>query len=372
MIKAKYDLEQLNKYTKKGKFTCEKHPYADIFIYGYTQIDSQTQNRIVWDDININLRGLIVDHEGNVISRAFQKFFTFRNYVSDNTVLLSENQLKKIKSNNFRVYEKVDGTFSILYWINDTPYLATQRSFKSPKAFKATEILHKKYSHLIEKLDRKKTYIFEAIYPETKVVVDYGNEEKLYLIGVLDTKTGKELELEQIGFETAKEYTSELKNLKPLEELQNLNLPNKEGFVVKYDNGDNIKVKFPWYKRAHKVVNQIIAYKNAAYLLEKQLKDILRFQSNILTQEKLWKHFNNGGSISDIEKNLSDVLYSLGAEHWIQEQYKSYKDYINDHKSLDKFDFDKDIKFDFDSRIGLPESESVIWNRISRLINTYD
>ena len=75
---------------------------------------------------------------------------------------------------------------------------------------------------------------------------------------------------------------------------------------------------------------------------------------------------------SDIEKNLSDVLYSLGAEHWIQEQYKSYKDYINDHKSLDKFDFDKDIKFDFDSRIGLPESESVIWNRISRLINTYD
>ncbi|MGG8496981.1 RNA ligase [Tenacibaculum sp. TC6] len=371
LMKNKFEIEKLNQYVKLGKFTVEKHQDDDIYIYGYSQIDSNSHNRIKWDDFNINMRGLIVDSDGNVLSRAFQKFFTYKNYVSEDTILLSENQIQKIKTNNFRIFEKVDGTFTILYWIKDTPYLATQRSFKSPKAKKATEILHKKYKHTFDKLNRKKTYIFEAIYPETRVLVDYGEEEKLYLLGILDTETGNEEELVNIGFPIAKEYTQDFSYIKNIEDIKQLNLPNMEGFVLKYKDGLRIKVKFPWYERAHKVFNQIIAYKNASYQLEEQLKTILNIPKRKLTRKELWEHFENNGTISDIEKNIPDPLYSLGIEEWIKNEYDSFLSFTKQNNLSDIGSLKNDICFDFDSKIDLPESESVVWNRINRIIMSY-
>jgi len=372
MIKERYDLNLLNQYVKKGKFSVEKHINNDIYIYGYTQMDSETTQRIKWDDINVNLRGLIVDSNGKVLSRAFQKFFTFKSYLSDNTVLLSEQQIHTLGSDEYRIFEKVDGTFTILYWINDKPYLATQRSFKSPKAIKATKILHDKYSNCFSKLDKNKTYIFEAIYPETRVLVNNGEEEKLILIGVLDTKTGKELELEDIGFPKAKEYTEELKFVKDLKELRNLDLPNKEGFVVKYGDGLNIKVKFPWYDRAHRVFNNIIAYKNAAFQLEEQLRNILLLPDNKLTKEKVWNLFEKGLIIREIEKDIPDTFYSLGVQEWLNNQYEDYTKYKDMGNALSDYDFSEKEIFDVDNRISLPESESVVWNRINRLIEQYN
>lgn len=367
MIKKKYNIKELNRYVAQGRFTVEKHEEADIFIYGYSQMDSNSQSRRKWDGININLRGLIVDGEGNVLSRSFQKFFTFRNYVSNDTVLLSDQQIVKIPTGNIRIFEKIDGTFTVLYWIKDVPYLATQRSFRSPKAIRATEILHEKYSHTFQNLDKSKTYIFEAIYPETKVLVDNGLDEKLILLGIIDTLTGKDYELEDIGFPITKEYTKELKYLQNLKDLQDLNLPNKEGFVVRYDNGLRIKIKFPWYQRAHRVFDQIIAYKNAAYQLEDQLRDILGLSDNKLSKEKVWKMLENGYSLSDISKNISDVFYSLGAEEWLKNQFEEYVEYKRNKNSLDDFNFKNDEVFDYDKRISLPESESVVWNRMKRL-----
>ncbi len=372
MMKNKFDLNKLNEYVNLGKFTVEKHEKEDIYIYGYSQVDSNSYNKIKWDSTNINLRGLIVDSKGNVLSRTFQKFFTFRNYVSEDTVLLSENQVRKIKSNKFRIFEKVDGTFTILYWVNNTPYLATQRSFKSPKAIKATEILHKKYNYTFDKLDRDKTYIFEAIYPETKVLVDYGMEEQLFLLGIIDTKTGVEEELKDIGFPIAKEYTKDFSYLNRLDQIQNLNLPNMEGFVIKFDDGLRIKVKFPWYEKVHKVFNQIIAYKNASFQLEEQLKNMLGIPERKLNKKHVWMHFENGGDLSSIEKFIPDTLFSLGAEEWLKKEHQLYLDYKNKVGNVSNYDFTKENNsFDFDSKIGLPESESVVWNRIKRITETF-
>lgn len=367
MIKKKYDLNQLNSYTKTGKFTVEKHDKENIYIYGYAQVDLNSNSRFKWDAVNINLRGLIVDADGYVLSRSFQKFFTFKYYLSEKKAFLTDNQIREIPKGKMRIFEKVDGTYTVLYWINDTPYLATQRSFNSPKAKKATEILHNKYSHTFKNLDREKTYIFEAIYPETKVLVDYGNEDKLYLLGIVDTETGKEYELEDIGFPVAKEFTDDLENITNLKELQNLNLPNQEGFVVRYSNGLRVKIKFPWYEKTHKIFNQIIAYKNASFELENQLMQILEVPKRKLNKKWLFEQFKNGVSISEIEKDLPDVYYSLGAENWLINQYEYYKD--NSEKIINDAD---DEVFDLDSRINLPESESVVWNRIERLKNRFN
>ena len=371
MIKTKYNLDELNRYVDTGKFTVEKHNSADIYIYGYSQMDSDTSRRIKWNNTNINLRGLIVDSKGNVLSRSFQKFFTFKKYLSKNTIFMTEGQIKTIKSDKMRIFEKVDGTFTVLYWIDNIPYLATQRSFRSPKALKATKILYNKYSHTFDKLDKNKTYIFEAIYHETKVLVDYGNEHKLYLLGIVDTETGKDYELKDIGFPIAKEYTQELQQIKNLDDLKNLNLPNMEGFVIKYGDGLRIKIKFPWYDKTHRVFNQIIAYKNAAFQLEEQLRGFLEIPDNKLTQRKIWTLFEKGIAISEIEKNLPDVFYSLGVEEWLKSQHNEYVKYINKNKTIESKVFDE-RPYSFEERIDLPESECVVWNRINRLTNQYN
>ena len=36
-----------------------------------------------------------------------------------------------------------------------------------------------------------KTYLFEIIYPENRIVVDYGDYKGLVLIDVIDNETGK-------------------------------------------------------------------------------------------------------------------------------------------------------------------------------------
>ena len=93
----------------------------------------------------------------------------------------------------------------------------------------------KQYKEAIPKLNREKTYLFEIIYPENRFVVDYGKQSSLILLAVIDTKTGDEDNIEKyshLGFPMVQRF-------KPtnLNDLKELDLPNKEGFVVKFENG---------------------------------------------------------------------------------------------------------------------------------------
>ncbi|MDR1974496.1 MAG: T4 RnlA family RNA ligase [Bacteroidales bacterium] len=202
----------------------EKHPRADLYIYGYY---ATTKNH-VWDNISEQCRGLILDKDGNVVAKPFQKFWTFQQYLSDTTLLLNDNQIVEIPKCQFKILEKIDGTMATLYWIKDIPYLATQRSFTNPKAIVATRLLHEKYSHLFSSLNKKYTYIFEVVYPETKVIVDYKDKKDLYLIGLIENETGQNLSLTQTGFPTCMDYTNDFKHLKNFNDIAQLNVENQE------------------------------------------------------------------------------------------------------------------------------------------------
>ena len=92
----------------------------------------------------------------------------------------------------FEVFEKLDGSLGILYWLNNLPYIATRGSFESEQARHATEILHGRYQHTFSSMDTNKTYLFEIIYPENRIVVDYGEMDDLILLTVIDNQTGHE------------------------------------------------------------------------------------------------------------------------------------------------------------------------------------
>ncbi|MEM1009354.1 MAG: RNA ligase, partial [Myxococcota bacterium] len=179
----------------------QKHPDKALYIYNYTP---KAQYDRVWNEWTLACRGLIMEETGKVVARPFEKFFN-----------LGEMESQVIPDEPFEVYEKMDGSLGILYWSEGMPYMASRGSFDSDQALKANEMLQRQYKAALGKLNPAHTYLFEIIYPENRIVVDYGTTEALVLLGIVETSTGKELPLEDIGFPLVQRYDG----LKDLEQL---------------------------------------------------------------------------------------------------------------------------------------------------------
>ena len=358
----KFEHSILQKYVKETFVCYEKHPFADLHIYGYY---GASENVHVWDGISKYCRGIILDGDGNVVEMPFMKFWTFRQYLSDNLLLLNEEQIIRVPSGKFRITEKVDGTMVTLYWVEDCPYLATQRSFPNIKAIEATKILYEKYSHLFHVFDRNKTYVFEAIYPETKVLIDYGNTRDLVLIGVIDKASGKpERVPENIGFRTCKDYTEEYGYIRDLDELAALDLKNQEGFVLYYENGSMVKLKFPWYSQAHSILDRFMKNETQSVSLYRELSGIMKYTGmKIITIADVRKSISKGfADFEDIRVQVPSFYYLMGFDYWLY----LMKDIVqNDNKPI----FPQPEYFDFEERMRSPNVyETMIWKWENRFL----
>lgn len=358
----KFNHSILQKYVKNTFICHEKHPFADLHIYGYYATEEKQH---IWDENSIYCRGIILDGEGNVVEMPFMKFWTFKQYLSENLLLLNEGQMIRVPSNNFRITEKVDGTMVTLYWVGDTPYLATQRSFSNVKAIEATKILHKKYSHLFSRFDRSKTYVFEAIYPETKVLIDYGDMRDLILIGVIDKATGKPIKVpEDLGFRTCKDYTQEYGHIEDLNELAALNLQNKEGFVLYYEDGSMVKLKFPWYSHAHSILDKFMKYERQSFHWYKELSnDIGKSVMPIITMDDISESLKRGdANFEKVRLSVPSFYYLMGLEYWLC----LMKDIIlTKEQSL----FPQPEYFNFEERMQMPHIyETAIWEWEKRFL----
>jgi hypothetical protein len=216
-----------------------KHPKHDLYIYNYTQ---NTQFERIWNDVTLACRGLILDASGNVIARPFPKFFN-----------LGEIENQVLPDSNFEVFDKMDGSLGILYWIDEVPYMASRGSFSSNQSDKANEMLHGKYKKSWSLLDKNKTYLFEIIYPENRIVLNYGASEELVLLAIIGTQSGEEFPLEDIGFPLVEKYDG----IKDIQTLKEMELANKEGFIIKYANNFRVKIKFEEYLRLHRIITQV-------------------------------------------------------------------------------------------------------------------
>jgi hypothetical protein len=142
-----FDLNILNDYIEKGLVVKNDHPTLPLSIYNYTR---KTQYEKLWDNITKSCRGLILDNQGNVIAKSFDKFFN-----------LEELSPTEIPNEEFEVYEKLDGSLLVVFWYEGKWIVASRGSFTSDQAKKGIELL-KKYNTDI--MFRHLTYCFEIIY----------------------------------------------------------------------------------------------------------------------------------------------------------------------------------------------------------------
>ena len=237
----KYDLNILSKYIDEGLVIKQVHSTLPLSIYNYSR---ECQYSGKWDDITLNCRGLVLDNDGNVIAKPFPKFFNYE-----------ELKPEDIPNENFEVYEKMDGSLGIVFNYDGEWYMATRGSFQSDQAIKAKQILDTKYN--VSSLRKTRTYLFEIIYPENRIVVDYGNDEKLVLLAVIDTESGEEIPNSALYFmvEDGWDVVTTYKTWgEDWETLKREISKDNEGYVIRFSGGMRMKIKGVEYVRLHKIL----------------------------------------------------------------------------------------------------------------------
>jgi 8-oxo-dGTP pyrophosphatase MutT (NUDIX family) len=222
----------------------EKHPYANLYIYNYTE---KTKNAAYWNEMTLWARGMIVSGSGEIIAYPLKKFFEFEQ-------LLPE--FRMIENEEFDVYEKVDGCLGILYWLNGIPKIATRDSFVSHQSYKASLMLYSKYREAVGNLNQNLIYYFEIIYPEKQNVISYGSREALVLLGAHDCVLNSDIRLEELslnGFPRPKRVMTDLS----FYDLLNIDDMATEGYVIRFSSGRRIKIKFQSYKEKYSTMYHV-------------------------------------------------------------------------------------------------------------------
>jgi hypothetical protein len=239
------DTSTLKLYSDKGLLKCNKHPMYDLCIWNYSE---KVQYNKEWDDITLMTRGLITDIDGNIVSRNFSKFFNLEEY-NQEYVNINSDPFK----DNFKVYEKLDGSLGILFYYNEWIF-CTRGSFTSVQSIQGKSILDKKIDYSL--LDKSLTYTFEIIYPLNRIVVDYDITEDVIFLSAFE-KNGKERhDIRQkfisLNLNVVKEYTSKDPYL-----LKDENVEGREGYVMVFENGERLKIKFENYIKLHRLVSNL-------------------------------------------------------------------------------------------------------------------
>ena len=192
-----FPLEALELELQDGYVKEQKHPTLPLTILNYTDKTTYDQR---WNRVTENCRGLIVNnvtHE--VIARGPRKFFNYGEpsaptYPLDTKVILSRKEDGSLGIGWF--YESSEPIDGIYYHSG----IATRGSFTSEQAVHATELVERECGHngryelhydsLIQYTDDDISYICEIVYPENRIVLDYGGRDELIPLGTVNNRTG--------------------------------------------------------------------------------------------------------------------------------------------------------------------------------------
>jgi len=213
------------------------------------------------------------------------------------TKILKLKNIKRIESNSFNYDVQVKdnhnffandilvhNSLGIMFSYENKWRVATAGSFISEQAQWATKWM---YNHMpLGKIDRNNTYLFEIVYPENKIVVQY-DFAGLVLLAIVDSY-GLEYDYEQLKIEASyletkcvKQYDfdgmdSILAKAKVLDK-------NEEGYVIRFKNGVRLKIKGDEYVRIHRLISRV-------------------------TPLFIWESILNGDNLEEVKKELPEEM----------------------------------------------------------------
>lgn len=263
------DIKILRQYADSGLLYHQKHPVYPLEIWNYTE---KVQYESLWDEVTLSCRGLVTwTDTGEICARPFRKFFN-----------LEEG--KHTPTPNFEVFEKIDGSLIIAFFVWDRWFVASRGSFASDQAVAGQKLL----DYLdTSGLHDDYTYLFELTAPWNRIVVDYGKEDKLTLLGSIRTHDGQEMDyeiLQRTSKDLGCDITPRYDGISDYSELKGKISNKAEGFVIRFSNGERIKIKGEEYLRLHKIMTN-------------------------LSTTAVWEVLSAGGDFSNLLVDVPDEFY---------------------------------------------------------------
>ena len=198
-----------------------------------------------WDEFTVMARGLILDEvAGQVIATPFPKFFNVGERRGD------------VPDLPFETFEKLDGSLIIAFHHAGSWRAATKGAFDSEQALWAQTRFD---AADLSPLMPSTTYLFEAVYPENRIVVRY-EEPALVMLAAYDGD-GRELTYDEmlatcraLGWRAARrhEFASIVDMVSHAATLPR----DDEGFVIRFSNGLRLKLKGAEYRRIHALISR--------------------------------------------------------------------------------------------------------------------
>ncbi|MEU9235742.1 AAA family ATPase [Streptomyces subrutilus] len=241
-----------------GHVTRRAHPELPLSIYTYTRT---AQYEGIWNQVTTRCRGLVADDTtGEVVALPLPKFFNVGEHRA------GRPYAPALPDEPFEVYEKVDGSLAVVFHYADRWRVASKGSFNSAQSTWAQRLLDTRDTAALRP---GTTYLAEILYPQNRIVVDYGGRRDLVLLAAFGAD-GTEVPLAEAAphWEGIGSVVTVWPAM-PLDELVALTessiLPggaastgtDAEGFVLRFASGVRAKAKLSEYVRLHKVLTGV-------------------------------------------------------------------------------------------------------------------
>lgn len=245
------------------------HQTSPLVLYNYSERCQYEKGH--WNAVTTQCRGLIVDASGNVVARPFRKFFNF-----------GQAEAPALDPTAPAVVtDKLDGSLGILY---HGDRIATRGSFDSDQAQHATALFRSRYAGFVP--PDGWTLCFEIVYPENRIVLDYGARDDLILLGAVEIATGRTVEPFAAVLSDWPGPRAELFAYDSLAEaLSAAPRPNAEGLVVHLlDTDERVKLKQEDYVLLHRIITG-------------------------LSERAIWQHLMDGKAVVDLLAVIPDEFH---------------------------------------------------------------
>ncbi|WP_149180010.1 RNA ligase [Streptomyces sp. TRM49041] len=241
-----------------GHVTRKQHPELPLSLYTYTRT---AQYEAIWNRVTIRCRGLVADDStGEIVALPLPKFFN----VGEHTA--GRPYAPPLPDEPFEVYDKVDGSLAVVFHYAGRWRVASKGSFVSTQATWAQRRLDTRDTTA---LTPGVTYLAEILYPQNRIVVDYGDRRDLVLLAAFG-KDGTEIPLpdaapawQPVGSVVTARPAMPLAELLALTEANILpggrpaTGTDAEGYVLRFASGVRAKAKLSEYVRLHKVLTGV-------------------------------------------------------------------------------------------------------------------
>lgn len=241
-----------------GHVTRKPHPELPLSIYTYTRTAQYEQ---IWNTVTTRCRGLVADDAtGAVVALPLPKFFNVGEHEQ------GRPYAPALPDEPFEVYDKVDGSLAVVFHYADHWRVASKGSFISAQATWGQRRLDTRDTTA---LVPGVTYLAEILYPQNRIVVDYGDRRDLVLLAAFGPD-GTEVPLAEaaahwrdIGSVVTVWPAMPLAELLALTESNTLPGGDRatgtdaEGFVLRFASGVRAKAKLGEYVRLHRLLTRV-------------------------------------------------------------------------------------------------------------------